>query len=293
LIEIARMFASQLPTSRSLLFIAFTAEESGLHGSKFYVENPAVLLEQTVAMLNMDMIGRMKPGGWLDAPTGGTTGQGTSEASAGFLPSDGRVQVFGADCGTGLRDTVEFAARSVGLRIVHGVDEGGRSDHASFLRKNVPSLHFFSGNHSDYHQPTDDSDKINSKDGVRIARLVHRVAHDLASRGPRPEFQRVKQGKKDQPAGTPTYRVVMGLSPGYADDGQPGMAVDAVSPDGPADLAGMKAGDRIIRVNDKPIANIYDYMAATRNNNPGDTVEVAVLRGVQEHVLRVTLAGTR
>ena len=91
----------------------------------------------------------------------------------------------------------------------------------------------------------------------------------------------------------PTYRVVMGLSPSYAEDGKPGMGVDAVSPQGPAEVAGMKAGDRIVKINGKPIANIYDYMASTRENKGGDTVEVIVLRDGKEQVLKVTLSGAR
>ncbi len=85
----------------------------------------------------------------------------------------------------------------------------------------------------------------------------------------------------------------MGLAPGYGDDGKPGMAVDAVTPEGPADMAGLKAGDRIIRIGDKDVANIYDYMAATRNNRPGDIVELVVLRDGKEITLKVTLAPAR
>ena len=123
--------------------------------------------------------------------------------------------------------------------------------------------------------------------------LVFRTASALAEREERPTFQVVKREKKDQAGGTPTYRVVMGLAPGYGEDNQPGMGVDAVTPEGPADMAGMKAGDRIIRIGDKDVANIYDYMAATRNNKPGDTVDVTVLRDAKEVVLQVTLAPAR
>jgi S1-C subfamily serine protease len=85
----------------------------------------------------------------------------------------------------------------------------------------------------------------------------------------------------------------MGIAPGFTEDDLPGMAADAVNPEGPADLAGMKAGDRIIRIGGKEIANVYDYMAALRNNKPGDTVDVVVLRDGQEIALQVTLASAR
>lgn len=265
LIENARIFAAAPPPKRSVLFIAFTAEESGLHGSKYYVEHPTIPLEKTAAMLNMDMIGRLKPG-------------------------DDHVQVFGVQCGKEFMEVLEPAGRAVGLTIAPAVDEGGRSDHASFIRKQVPSMHFFSGNHPDYHQPSDDSDKINTQGGVRITKLVYETARSLADRESRPEFQMVKSEKKDQPAATTTFRVVMGLTPNYTDDGTPGMGVDAVSPEGPAEVGGMKAGDRIIRIGGKSVANVYDYMAATRNNKAGDTVEVMVLRDGKEQTLKVTLA---
>jgi hypothetical protein len=267
LIEIARMFAGSLP-QRSVLFIAFSAEESGLHGSKHYVEHPTVPLEKTVAMLNMDMIGRLKRG-------------------------QDDVTVFGVACGKSFAEVLDAADDVAGLTVVAAVDEGGRSDHASFLRKDIPSLHFFSGNHADYHQPGDDTHKINVPGGARITRLVYETARELAARDARPEFVVVKQEKKDPAAKTTTFRVVMGLTPNYAEDGKPGMVVDAVSAEGPAQLAGMKAGDRILIINGKTIANVYDYMASTRGNKAGDTVEVLVSRDGKEVPLKVTLAGAR
>jgi len=268
LIEIARMFTAAPPPKRSLLFIAFTAEESGLHGSKHYIEHPSAPLEKTAAMLNMDMIGRLKPG-------------------------DDHVQVFGVQCGKEFMEILEPAGRREGLIIAPAVDEGGRSDHATFVRKQIPSLHFFSGNHSDYHQPSDDADKINAAGGARIAKLVYETAKELAEGDSRPQFQVVKSEKKEPATGMTTFRVVMGLTPNYTDDGKPGMGVDAVSPEGPAEVAGMKAGDRIIRIGGKSVANVYDYMAATRNNKAGDVVEVVVLRDGQEQSLKVTLAPAR
>lgn len=264
LIEIARMLAKD-PPNRSVLFIAFTAEESGLHGSKHYIENPTRSLSETVAMLNLDMIGRAKPG-------------------------DNSVQVFGALSGEGLDEILHRAAKSVGLKAFLSNGTGGRSDHAPFIRNSIPAMHFFSGLHQDYHQPGDDSDKINTRDGARITKMVARMARDIANHESRFAFQKQKSTSPDSPGGTPVYRVVMGLSPSYGEDGKSGMKVDAVSPDGPAEVGGMKAGDRIIRIGTKKIANIYDYMAATRKNKGGDTVNVVVLRGDKEITLRVMLS---
>ncbi len=278
LIEIAKMFSGQSPPKRSVLFSAFTAEETGLQGSKYYADHPFAPLDQTVAMLNMDMIGRLPDG-------------------------SSRLTVFGANSAMEFMDILTAAGKTVSLSIAPGVDSGGRSDHATFVRRGIPSMHFYSGNHSDYHKPTDDSNLINADGGARIATAVFETAIALANRDGRPTPQAEKPvaraddphaalGDRD-PDKLPSFKVVMGLSPNYADDGKPGMGVDAVSPDGPADRAGMKAGDRIIRINGKPIANIYDYMASTRNNNPGDSVEVVVLHEDKEQVLKVILSAAR
>ncbi len=267
LIEIARMVVAASRPRRGILFIAFSGEEAGLHGSKFYIAHPSMPLDKTVAMLNLDMIGRMPP-------------------------DSNKLTVFGAHSAPEFMHALETAAREIGLVIGPSHDEGGRSDHAPFVRQKIPSMHFFSGHHADYHKPGDDSEKINAEAGAKVTILIARVALAIANREQRPTYQEVKPNSEDAPK-TAGYRVVMGLSPGYVDDGQPGMLVEAVSPQGPAELGGMKSGDRIVRVGGKKVGNIYDYMAATRGNNPGDTVEVAVLRDGREVLLQVTLAGSR
>lgn len=267
-IEIARLFASGPKPKRSVLFIAFTGEEAGLHGSKYFVDHPTVPLEKTVAMLNLDMVGRM--------PSGKNT-----------------VEIFGVDCAKEFKDIADKAAASEGMQTAPSSDSGGRSDHASFIRKDIPSMHFFSGQHTDYHKPSDDADKINAADGARIVTLIQRIGSDIAALDAKPTFQAPKAAATPSPGGTPTYRVVMGLAPGYGDDGKPGMAVEAVTPEGPAAMAGMKAGDRIVNIGGKKVANIYDYMAATRGNKAGETVDVVVLREGKEVPLKVTLSAAR
>ena len=269
LIESARMLAAGPTMKRSVLFIAFTAEESGLHGSKHFIQSNRIPLKSIVAMVNMDMIGRLKPGTHT-------------------------VQVFGADTGVGLHELVRPHAANVGLKVAFAGGMGGRSDNASFDRKKIPAIHFYSGAHNDYHKPSDDANLINARGGAKITRLVVDVTRDLANRQTRIAFVQPKKVKKDpSAAGTPVYRVVMGLTPSYGDDGGEGMAVDAVSPEGPADLGGMKAGDRIVGIGGKPVRNIYDYMAATRKNKAGDAVDVAVLRHGKRLTLKVTLAAAR
>lgn len=265
MIEIARLFATKGRPERSLMFIAFTAEETGLHGSKHYIKHAAVPLERTVAMLNMDMIGRM------DA-------------------KDRGIQVFGMGCGSSFTKILDKAKRGLGLKIEPIQEPGGNSDHAAFITKDIPSLHFFTGHHTDYHKPTDDSDKINAAGGAKVTRFVYRATRALANGSAKPEYIVVKTSEKKREGVAPGYKVVMGLAPSYAEDGDRGMAVDHVSPEGPAEQAGMKGGDRIVRIGDNDVANIYDYMAATRNSEPGDTVAVIVLRNGKEVTLQVTLA---
>ncbi|MHC5111042.1 MAG: M20/M25/M40 family metallo-hydrolase [Planctomycetota bacterium] len=268
LIEIARILSGE-NLNRSVLFVAFTGEESGLHGSKHYIDHPAVPVEKTVAMLNMDMIGR------LDA-------------------NSRELTIFGTGSATEFDAMLEAATKGLDLTIGANASPGGRSDHAAFVRKGVPSMHFYSGAHPDYHKPTDTSDKINAGGGVQIVKLVARMAAAIANHPSTLTFVEVKPEKKEgDPDVLPTYRVVMGLAPGYVDDGKPGMQVDAVNPDGPADLGGMKSGDRIISISGKKVQNVYDYMAATRGNAAGDTVEVVVLREGKEIKLQVTLAAAR
>ena len=272
LLEIASRFAkADQSVKRSMIFVAFTAEESGLHGSKYYVDHPAMEIESTVAMLNLDMIGRMPF--WSN-----------------------RIQIFGAESGDSFSGILSSYARDAGLTVMSTRETGNRSDHASFIRKEIPSMHFYTGGHADYHKPTDDAHKINPAGGAKVVALVYQVAHQLAIAEKRPRYQQVKQKKKDQPGDSdelPSYRVVMGIAPGYGDDGKEGMQVDGVSPEGPADMAGMKTGDRIIQIGGKKVANVYDYMAATRNNNPGDTVQVVILRRGKKVTLQVVLAPAR
>jgi hypothetical protein len=267
LIEIACLFSHEKRPSKSVLFIAFTGEETGLHGSRYFVGHPTVPLGSIVAMINLDMIGRLKPGS--------TT-----------------ITAIHARTASELGSIIEAAAANAGLDVKLASSPAGGSDQMPFIENGIPAVHFFSGFHSDYHKPSDDSGKINADGGGKIVTMVHDVANQIANREERLTFQRPKssRGRSDD---LPTYRVVMGLTPDVAGDDGPGMLVHAVSPNGPAEMAGMKAMDRIIRIAGKDVSNIFDYMASTRRNEPGDTVEVVILRGEEELTLQVTLAGAR
>ncbi|NOX58543.1 MAG: M20/M25/M40 family metallo-hydrolase [Planctomycetes bacterium] len=261
-LELARTLSAQQPLKRSVLFIAFSGEETGLLGSKHFVENPTVKLENIVAMLNMDMIGRL--------PVGKES-----------------IQVFGTEAAEGFGDMLERLAKKHEFELKGSASATGPSDHTSFYQKKIPSLHFFSGLHEDYHMPTDDSDKINTHKAVRFLAYIEDVAKTIIEGDQRPVYNFV--AAPAQISGNRS-RVRMGVMPSYADAAE-GLGIDGVMADGPAAKAGMKDGDAIVRIAETKVKNIYDYMAALRDKNPGDEVEVEVLRDGKRHELKVILGG--
>jgi len=161
LIEIARA-ASADPSRfpRSLVFIAFAGEERGLLGSAYYTNHPSVPLSDTLAMVNLDMIGRLR----------------------------GRVEVGGLASASSLRADVDTAAKTAGIDAQPGGPGAGRSDDSSFLDKRIPSLHFFTGFHDDYHAPGDDWPRIDAAGTARVATLALELAARLAARTDKPQF---------------------------------------------------------------------------------------------------------
>jgi Zn-dependent M28 family amino/carboxypeptidase len=161
LIEVARAAASDRGRfSRSLVFVAFAGEERGLFGSAHYATHPVIPMADTVAMINLDMIGR----------------------------SNGRLEVSGLNEVPSLAPDVEAAAAVAGLDVRRGGAGAGRSDDSSFIDKNVPSLHFFTGFHADYHRPTDDWPRIDATGTARVATLALELAARLSVRADRPKF---------------------------------------------------------------------------------------------------------
>ncbi len=261
-IELARRLAAEQPLRRSVLFMAFSGEETGLLGSKHFVNHPTVKLENIVAMLNMDMIGRLAEG-------------------------NDTIQVFGTEAADGFAPMLKDLAKKHDFEMKGSASATGPSDHTSFYQKKIPSLHFFSGLHEDYHMPTDDADKINSEKAVRFLGYIEDVAHNIIESDERPVYHYV--AAPAQVSGNRS-RVRMGVMPSYADNGD-GLLIDAVLEDGSAIKAGMKDGDTIVRIGETEVKNIYDYMAALRNNEPGDEVVVQVRRDGKQIELKVVLGG--
>ena len=270
MLELARVFAanrSQL--KRSVVFCAFSGEELGLLGSGAYTKNPPVSLQSTVAMINMDMVGRLKNGALV------VGGAGTSPVWKQLLQKLTAEEAPASSAGT---------SASAHLKISFQEDGYGPSDHQSFYVKNVPVLFFFTGSHEDYHKPSDTADKINS-DGIRqIAELAGEVAMWVANENERIAFTQVKT--ESRPAGR-GFRVYLGTVPNYSDQAD-GLKLDGVRAGSPAEKAGLRAGDVIIKIGGMAVKNVYDYTYALGEMRAGEEVAVVVRRDTGEVTLKIT-----
>jgi len=252
LLELAQKFAAaKNDLKRTLVFTFFSGEELGTLGSSYYVNNPSFPLTQTVAMLNMDMVGR------LDNRSLTVGGSGTSPAWNALLTKYNTDSTF----------TLKLEP-----------DGFGPSDHASFYGKNIPVLFFFTGTHSDYHRPSDDWDKINYAGEEKVTRYIYSIARDVDGQTEKPLYARVESGASRSSSGDSRgFSVTLGIVPDFGQSSE-GMKVSAVQPNRPAEKAGLKAGDIIVRMAGKKTLNIYDYMGVLGELKPGDEVEVEVLR---------------
>lgn len=256
LLELAEALAAERSTlKRSLLFIAFSGEEEGLLGSSYYVKHPIIPLEQTVAMINLDMIGRLRQNRLI------IQGLGTSPAWKPLIEKLNRTAKFDLRTGSG------------------GV---GSSDHTSFYLKDIPVLFFFTGVHSDYHKPTDDADKINVDGEARVVRFVHEAVLRIQAWPTRPAFTRTQPAMRSSRG----FRVSLGTIPDYAEEVE-GVKLSGIREGSPAEKAGLQAGDIVVRVKDIQIKNIYDYTFALGELQPGEEVEIEVLRGERRLVLKI------
>jgi hypothetical protein len=256
-IELARHLAHSGEHRRGFLFICFAGEEEGLLGSSYYANHPLRPLSNAVAMINMDMIGRLR---------------------------DNKVYVGGIGTGSTFKQIVDRASTQVGLRADESEAGGyGASDHTSFTAKKIPTLFFFSGLHSDYHKPSDTWDKINAKDAVRLLDDVSEVAIALTDAPERPTFVRVESPAHsgNLAASGSGYGPYFGSIPDFGSPAN-GVRFADIHENSPAGKAGLRAGDILIEFDGKPIQNLYDFTYALRQHKPGDTVVVKVLRGEQK-----------
>ncbi len=269
--ELARWFSKQPQQRRGILFMTFAGEELGLLGSAYYASHPILPIDKAVAMLNMDMIGRIR--------------------------EDGKVYVNGTGTGSTLDALVQKVKVPASLKLDLSESTGyGGSDHISFAAKEVPVIFFFSGLHGDYHKPSDTADKITARTTVDLLDYVGEIATSLITAQDRPVFQRVPE--KSNPHGDGSVQVSSGYGPNFGsvpdfDEPPKGVRFADVRQGTPADKAGLKRGDILIAFDGKEISNLYDFTYALQSHKPGDEVLVQVLRGSQTIEAKVLLTERR
>jgi hypothetical protein len=257
LVEVARMLRERGPFPRSVLFVAFSGEERGLLGSAHYTANAAVPLADTVAMVNLDMVGRL---------------------------TDNKLIIHGTGTGTGLDALVDRLVGGHGFDVAKEPGGFGPSDHSSFYAKKIPVLHVFTGSHSDYHRPTDTAEKIDYEGMVRIAGLVADAVGELASVSPRPDYIEVASKQFARGGDRPYF----GSIPDFGKPGG-GYAITGVTKGSPAAEGGLQGGDVIVRLGDSAITGLEDFDSALRKYKAGETIPVVVKRNDAEVTLNVTL----
>ena len=272
LLEVARRLASEASASaaeaaekkvqaagrRSIIFIACTGEERGLLGSKYFVRNPRWPLERTVAMLNMDMVGRM---------------EGNS------------LTIYGTGTAEQFDSLVDRTSGPVGLAIDKQPAGFGPSDHSSFYEASIPVLHFFTGLHNDYHRPSDDYDKINFPGMAMVADMVTNTALELATSPQSPVVLQTSAiahiGRSAQ-----AKRAVLGVR---LDGANAVPTVVDVTPGGAASIAGIRTGDVISAIDDQVISSVHGLHRLLGSRKVGEQVRITVRRGAENLRLTTTL----
>lgn len=252
-IEMARRFAKK-PARRTIILAAFSGEEMGILGSRYYVNHP-VAAETTVAMINLDMVGRLRE----------------------------NLIVFGADTGDKFK---EYLADSP-VKIAYNKEAVGPSDHTSFVLKGIPAVHLFTGAHPDYHKPGDTADKVNYEGLKQVADLVESLARRLGDAPermtfvkPPPAAQLPRAGK----GGTPYF----GVMPDYGYDGK-GVKLQGVAPGSPAEKAGLKENDVLLSLNGKDFEDVKGYSAIFFGLKPGDEITLGYERDGKKGSVKATL----
>jgi aminopeptidase YwaD len=263
MMEVAGKFAGTRNShKRSLIFMAFTGEEEGLLGSKYFTENSGMNLSKVDLMINFDMVGRLK------------------ETKS--------LQVGGVGTAQGLQEKAVALADTNILKLTFTEEGSGPSDHSAFYSKNIPVLYFTTGAHDDYHKPSDTWDKINYSGMVNISDLVFKITSDIAND---PEKLQFREAGPKVDSNRPSRRrgLTLGIMPDVTGSIKNGLKAEAVTPGKPGALGGMKKGDIIISIEGKPVNNIQDYMFRMSQLKAGQRITVEVLRNNQKEVLLIQL----
>ncbi|WP_186990625.1 M20/M25/M40 family metallo-hydrolase [Constantimarinum furrinae] len=246
MLDLARRLSEN--KKNNYLFIGFSGEEMGLLGSSYFVKNSTIDLEQINYMINMDMVGR--------------------------LNTERTVAVHGVGTSPVFKQTL-FASNTFDLNIAEHESGIGPSDHTSFYLADIPVLHFFTGQHSDYHKPGDDADKLNY-DGMQIiSDYIYGVINELSNQG-KLAFRKTKNESEV----VPEFKVTLGVVPDYLFTGK-GMRIDGVSEDKPAIKAGLKKGDIVVKMGEYDVTDMMSYMKTLSKFEKGEKTIVTVKRGEQ------------
>ena len=237
----------------------------GLLGSSHYVKHPAVPLDKTVLMLNLDMVGRLR---------------------------DDKLYVAGVDSGTGLRAVVTGAARGLTLSLDLRGDPFSPSDHSAFYTGGLPVLFLFTGAHGDYHRPTDTWDKIDPRGIETVTSFAARLASAIARTSPPPAYVKL-QGTPSGRSSGGGYGPFFGVVPDFGESQQAGAKVSGVRAGSPAERAGVRAGDVIVKFAGVVVNTLEDLTFALRTRRAGDRVEVVVMRDGREHRAETVLEERR
>jgi hypothetical protein len=251
MIELAFLLKNSKAKQYNYLFIAFSAEELGLNGSKYFVENPTIPLNNVNYMINMDMVGRMND----STKTITVGGFGTSPSWK----------------------TMMDAVKKKDFSIKVDSSGTGPSDHTSFYRKDIPVLFFFTGLHSDYHKPSDDADKINYVGMLKIIRFIQQMI-EADKQDQKLVFTKTRE---QQTSTSARFSVSMGIMPDYSFTGS-GVRVDGVSDNRPAKKAGILTGDIVKQLGEHKTSSVESYMQALSKFKKGDKTTTIVLRGDKE-----------
>lgn len=255
LIELARMLKGSKFKKSNYLFIAFSGEELGLYGSKYFTEHPTIDLSGVNYMVNMDMVGRLNDS--TKAITVG--GYGTSPVWSELITSNKLLTVKIDSSGT------------------------GPSDHTSFYRKDIPVLFFFTGTHTDYHKPSDDADKINFAGQLQVIKYIYNII-EATQKKDKLAFTKTRE----QTMAKSNFKVTIGVMLDYTYSNGDGIKVDGVSENRPAQKAGIKAGDLITQLGSFKLTDVNDYMKALGKFNKGETTTAKVKRGNEELTFNIT-----
>ena len=282
IIELARQFAKEKKNKRTIIFIAFSGEEEGLFGSKYYIANPSFPIENTVAMINLDMVGRLNE---RKLTIGGI---GTAAEFKGLVEGLNPKEIIETTFKTLPGEVLTRKIRA-GVPFVLQLSEDGfgPSDHSSFYTKKIPVLFFFTGTHLDYHKPSDTAEKINYIGQASIVGYVGAIVDSVDKNPVRPTYAVAKSSGMS--GGRTSFNVSLGTIPSYTDSGD-GLTIDGVRDNSPAAKAGLTGGDKIVRMAGKEVKNIQDYMSAMGTMKAGDEYDIVVKRGTETLTLKIVPA---